>query len=204
MPRLVDHAERRRTIIATTWRLIADEGIDRLNMRDLARECGYAGPGVLAHYFPNKDALLLASYRLICERTNERITAAITGRRGMEALQGLCLEIIPAEDLTATEARVAVAFWQRAQTNTELRDVGQQALGVWRDLMLGCVAEAEHDGALRADLGAADYVEIILNFMMGLHITAMLDSDAVTGTRQRRLLAGALGQATASPLQPMR
>lgn len=194
MPRLVDHDERRSTIIATTWQLIAEFGIDQLNMRDLARECGYAGPGVLAHYFPNKDALMLASYRLICDRTNERITAAVAGRRGMDALQGLCLEIIPAEDLTATEARVAVAFWQRAQTNAELRAVGQQALRVWRDLMLGFVAEAENDGTLRPGLGAEDYVEGILNFMMGLHITSMLDPEAVPGSVQRRLLASTLAQ----------
>lgn len=195
MPRLVDHDERRRTIIATTWRLIAEHGIDQLNMRDLARECGYAGPGVLAHYFPNKDALLLASYRLICERTNDRITATVAGHRGMDALLGLCLEIIPADDLTATEARVAVAFWQRAQTNAELRAVGQEALGAWRGLMLGFVAEAEVDDDLRADHGAEDFVEIILNFMMGLHITSMLDTHTVPGSRQRRLLVNLLERA---------
>ena len=60
MPRLVDHQERRRSIIETTWRLIAGQGIENASMQDIARECGYAAPGVLAHYFPNKDALLLA------------------------------------------------------------------------------------------------------------------------------------------------
>jgi len=197
MPPLVDHEARRRTIIATTWRLIADHGIDQLNMRDLARECGYAGPGILAHYFPNKDALLLASYRLICERTDERIAAATAGRRGTEALHRLCLEIIPAEELTATEARVAVAFWQRAQNNAELREVGRGALRAWRDLMLVQVAEAEHDGDLPPAGSAADFVDGLLNLMMGLHITSMLDPGAVSGTRQRRLLARALEQATA-------
>ena len=119
MPRLVDHAERRSAIIETTWQVIADRGIENASMRDIARECGYAAPGDLAHYFPNKDALLLASYQLICQRTNERIASSTEGKRGITALRSLCLEIIPAEDLTTVEAKVAVSFWQRAQSDQD-------------------------------------------------------------------------------------
>ncbi|TJY66239.1 TetR/AcrR family transcriptional regulator [Arthrobacter sp. CAU 1506] len=192
MPRLVDHAERRRSIIETTWRLIADSGIENVNMRDIAKECGYAGPGVLSHYFPNKDALLLASYQLICDRTNERIDASTHGRRGLDALRSLCLEIIPADPLTVTEARVAVAFWQRAQTAGDLRAVGRQALQAWRDRMLRFVAEAEHDGSYRSPERADDFVDGLLNFMMGLHITSMLDAHSMSGSRQRTLIEQAL------------
>lgn len=192
MPRLVDHAERRRSIIETTWRLIAGSGIENVNMRDIAKECGYAGPGVLSHYFPNKDALLLASYQLICDRTNERIDASTQDRRGLDALRSLCLEIIPADPLTVTEARVAVAFWQRAQTAADLRAVGREAQQAWRDRMLRFVAEAEHDGNLRSRERADDFVDGLLNLMMGLHITSMLDPHAMTGSRQRNLIEQAI------------
>lgn len=194
MPRLVDHEERRRAIIETTWRLIAEEGIEHTSMRDIARECGYAAPGVLTHYFPNKDALLLACYRLICQNTDERIAAATRGRRGLDALRGLCLEIIPANPLTVVEARVAVAFWQRAQTEIALRTVGQKALLDWRGLMLGFLAQAEHDGDA-GDLAGPDAIaDELLNIMMGLHITSMLDPEAISGSRQRHLLERALGR----------
>lgn len=200
MPRLVDHQERRLSIVQTTCRLIADVGIDNVNMRDIARECGYAGPGVLSHYFPNKDAILLASYELICQRTNERIAERTQGRRGLDALLRLCLEIIPADPLTVTEARVAVAFWQRAQTEEGLRRVGREALQTWRDLMLRHVAEAEYDGEFRTKQQPEDYVDGLLNFMIGLHISSMLDPNTVTGSRQRKLIEQALGRAVvASP-----
>ncbi|APX01400.1 MULTISPECIES: TetR/AcrR family transcriptional regulator [Arthrobacter] len=192
MPRLVDHQERRRSIIETTWRLIAEQGIENASMRDIARECGYAAPGVLAHYFPSKDALLLASYELICERTNERITAGTEGRRGLAALRGLCMEIIPADPLTVVEARVAVSFWQRAQTEDSLRAVGRDALLHWRDLMLGFLAEAEHDGECPPLADPDTVVDELLNIMMGLHVTSMLDPGAVTGSRQRHLMERAI------------
>ncbi|ALE04863.1 TetR family transcriptional regulator (plasmid) [Arthrobacter sp. ERGS1:01] len=197
MPRLVDHQERRRSIIETTWQLIASHGIDNASMRDIARECGYAAPGVLAYYFPNKDALLLAAYELICERTNERIETGICGRRGLAALRGLCLEIIPANPLTVVEARVAVSFWQRAQTEEPLRAVGRDALLHWRALVMGFLAEAEYDGEC-ATLADPDAVaDELLNVMFGLHITSMLDPDAITGSRQRHLVERALSRLTA-------
>ncbi|WP_125615388.1 TetR/AcrR family transcriptional regulator [Specibacter cremeus] len=197
MPRLVDHDERRRAIIETTWRIIAEQGIENTSMRDIARECGYAAPGVLAHYFANKNELLLASYRLICDRTNERIAASAAGRRGIAALRSLCLEIIPADPLTAVEARVAVAFWQRAQTDAGLRDVGRDALAHWHASMLGFLAEAQVDGECGAldDTDAA--AQELLNVMMGLHITSMLDPDTMTGSRQRHLIERALGRLAA-------
>lgn len=189
MPRLVDHAERRRSIIETTWRLIAEHGIDALNLRDLARECGYAGPGVLSHYFDGKDALLLASYRLICERTQERIDAGVAGRRGLDALRRMCDEIIPADPLTVLEARVAVAFWQRAQTSDALRQVARDALREWRDDMIGFLREAIDDGELAADAVPADTTDALVNLMMGLHITTMLDPELGPPGRQRDLVA---------------
>ncbi|MGL3805557.1 TetR/AcrR family transcriptional regulator [Paeniglutamicibacter sp. R2-26] len=192
MPRLVDHAERRSAIIETTWKVIAERGIENASMRDIARECGYAAPGILAHYFPNKDALLLASYELICQRTNERIAASTAGKRGLAALRTLCLEIIPAEDLTAVEARVAVSFWQRAQSDTELRRVGRDALAFWHAAIMSCLAQERADTGAHGPADPDLVADELLNTMMGLHITAMLDPGAMTGSRQRRLLDGML------------
>jgi AcrR family transcriptional regulator len=194
MPRLVDHEERRKSIIETTWRLIADQGIENASMRDIARECGYAAPGVLAYYFPNKDALLLASYELICTRTNERIAAGTKGRRGLSALRRLCLEIIPAEPLTVVEARVAISFWERAQTEDALRAVGRDALLHWRSLMMGFLAEAEHDGECTPMSDPDAITDELLSIMMGLHVTSMLDPHRITGSRQRQLVERALAR----------
>ncbi|MDO5744346.1 MAG: TetR/AcrR family transcriptional regulator [Micrococcaceae bacterium] len=194
MPRLVDHAERRSAIIETTWQVIADLGIENASMRDIARACGYAAPGILAHYFPNKNALLLASYELICQRTNERIAASTASKRGLDALRSLCLEIIPAEDLTTVEAKVAVSFWQRAQTDTELRKVGRDALAHWHSAIMVALAQAQHDGQCVLPADPDLVADELLNTMIGLHITAMLDPDSMSGSRQRRLIESLLNR----------
>lgn len=188
MPKLVDHDERRTTIIETTWEIIASQGMENATMRDIAAACGYAGPGVIGHYFPNKDALLLASYELICQRTNERIDRAVMQKTGLRALLAMCLEIIPAEELTRTEARVAVAFWQRAQTDSKLRAVGAATLGQWRARMLSYLSQAQVAGEVADSIRVDQVVDELLNVMMGLHITSMLDPQQMSESGQRRLL----------------
>lgn len=188
MPRLVDHAERRQSIIESTWQLIAERGIDNVSMRDIAAAADYAAPGALSYYFAGKDQLLLAAYQLVCDRTNERITQATNGSRGLPALLSLCLEIIPANPLTVTEARVALAFWQRAQTVQELREVGRTTLLGWRAAILELLAQAQFDGQCLPVTDPETVADELLNIMMGLHVTSMLDPDAVTGSRQRHLV----------------
>ena len=41
MPKIVDHDQRRREIVEVTWRFIAREGIEKLNLRDLAEWPGF-------------------------------------------------------------------------------------------------------------------------------------------------------------------
>lgn len=196
MPRLVDHAERRSAIIETTWQVIAELGIENASMRDIARECGYAAPGILAYYFPSKNALLLAAYELICQRTNERIAASTANKRGIGALRSLCMEIIPAEDLTKVEAKVAVSFWQRAQTDEALRKVGRDALDHWDAAIMSCLAQAQIDGDFSGSTDPDLIADELLNTMMGLHVTAMLDPQSMTGSRQRRLIESMLDRLT--------
>ena len=61
-----------------------------------------------------------------------------------------------------------------------------------RVVVMGFLAEAEYDGEC-APLADPDTVaDELLNIMMGLHVTSMLDPDAVTGSRQRHLMERAL------------
>lgn len=196
MPKLVDHAERRRAILESTWHLIAERGIDNVTMRDIAEASDYATPGALNYYFAGKDQLLLAAYQLICDRTEERIHRVTAGGRGLDALLGACLEIVPADPLTVTEARVALAFWQRAQTVEQLRTVGRRALVTWRGIVLELLTQAQLDGECRPLEDAELVAEELLNLMMGLHVTSMLDPDSASGSRQRHLVATAIRRLT--------
>jgi len=78
VPKVVDHEERQREIAGAVWRAVARRGIEAATMREIADEAGFS-TGVLAHYFEDKDALLMA----ILERLNETERRAEDFEEGM-------------------------------------------------------------------------------------------------------------------------
>ena len=63
MPKIVDHAERRREVLDATWRVIGREGLEAATVRRIAAEAG-CSIGVLAHYFQDKEDILISAHQL--------------------------------------------------------------------------------------------------------------------------------------------
>ncbi len=64
MPKVGMEPVRRRQIIAATKICIHREGVAQITLNRIAREAGVA-PGLITHYFDNKDELLLETFRSI-------------------------------------------------------------------------------------------------------------------------------------------
>lgn len=191
MPRLVDHDERRRAIIDAAWRLIAARGIDGINMRDLAAEAGYTN-GALSHYFRGKDEILRAAFEHVIVETNRRVDMSIGRARGRTALRKLCFELIPLTDEARLEARIAVSLWQRALTDPVMESVNNVAVAAWKRRMHELWAEAIAMQQLPPrDLDVG--VELLMTTIIGLQVTAVLDSTTTTRQAQIALIDAIIG-----------
>lgn len=188
MPRLVDHAERREAIVHATWRLIAGQGIDATGMRGIAAEVGYANAGTLSHYFANKDEILTAAYEHVYSQTNSRIREVLVGHRGLEAVRLMAWEIIPVDDVTIDEAKIAVSFWQRSLQNEAMRTIGARAMGYWRREMATFFGQARADGALAAEASDEELAQELLGLLLGVHITGLLDAADDPSVRSRNTI----------------
>ena len=93
MPKVVDHDERRREVLDATWRVIGSEGLEALTLRRIAQEAGCSN-GVLAHYFRNKEDILVSAHQLAFARARERIVEATDGVGGIAALRLAILEAL--------------------------------------------------------------------------------------------------------------
>ena len=109
MPKIVDHAERRREVLDATWRVIARSGLDTATTRAIAEEAGYS-IGVLTHYFSDKQDILVSAHRLAFARARERILAATRTCSGIAALRLAMLEALPLDGERFVEAQVDVCF----------------------------------------------------------------------------------------------
>ncbi|WP_297006117.1 TetR/AcrR family transcriptional regulator [uncultured Corynebacterium sp.] len=170
MPKSVDHDLRRHEIIGSVWRLIADEGIDAVTTRRIADVTGYSN-GLLRYYFPGKDSVITEAYRYVVEATDIR-AALSTTERGLTGLRTLALEILPLDDVRRAEARVALAFWQRALTHADEADLFARSFSSWRDFFTARLSEAVADGEIAADTDTVAATDELQNLLMGAQITA--------------------------------
>jgi TetR/AcrR family transcriptional repressor of bet genes len=70
MPRVVDHAARRREIVHAVWFLLATRGPDAVSLRTVAGEAGVS-VGRIQHYFAGKDDLLRRGCEAMIELAEE-------------------------------------------------------------------------------------------------------------------------------------
>lgn len=187
MPKKVDHEQRRAEIAETTWRLIAERGIDATTMRAITDSLGMAN-GALKHYFPDKNALVKTAFVRVFDNTNARIQQRLSGLSGLAALRVFCQEVIPAEDVTELEARVVLPFWQRALADAQLEDVWVESMAQWRQQLRQLLAEGRAEGAVRTPTPDDVVVEQLLAVLNGAQVLAVLGPTDTTRETQQRMI----------------
>lgn len=192
MPRLVDHDARRRELVRAALRITARGGLEAVTMREIAAEAGVAN-GALAHYFRDKDALLMAAYQHIFDETNRRATAAIDDAAGLTALRRLCHEIMPLDEERIDEARVAVSFWGRAAHNPEMSALHETTMSQWRERVLAWLRQAREHGEITTNESEEHIADELLAALMGLQVNVLLAPHAATSERQIGILDSIVG-----------
>jgi AcrR family transcriptional regulator len=193
VPKLVDRDAKRREILEVTWRLMATQGADAATMREIARAAGYAN-GALAYYFANKDALIEAAFGYVFDRTNERIQAAVEGKRGLTALRAFLVEVLPTTELTLLEARIVLPFWSRTVTDERLARISDEAMQTWRRDLCALLAQGREDGDVTVTTPDDVLVEQLLAMAMGLQVIALLPTSPTPAGTQLRMLDDALAR----------
>jgi AcrR family transcriptional regulator len=144
---------------------------------------------VLAHYFTDKDEILVSALHLMYERIAVRWTAKLEGLSGIEALHELVLDNLPLDDERELETKFLMNYWSR---------VIRQGDGVPRperrgpqliDLLSDLVREAQQAGEIRGDEEPEDVAEGLLALIDGFSLHALLDPQRLTRERQVELVA---------------
>ena len=182
MPKVVDHVQRRRELVESTWRVIARRGLAGATMRQIAEEAGYAN-GALKPYFPTKMDLLEATFEHVYGSTEERISKSIEGLRGLEALRAMCLEVLPTTERLQDEARIVVSFWDSAAQDAKRAQLAAVSSKRWCTMVATMLKEAKEDGLLRSISNVESTAEILVVFLQGSQITAVMDPEGFSKQR---------------------
>jgi TetR/AcrR family transcriptional repressor of bet genes len=170
VPKVVDHAQRRRELVAATWAVVAAEGIEAATVRRIAEEAGCT-TGRITHYFADKEEVLVAALRQVHRAAGKRMLAAIGPRSGLEALRAVLAEALPLDEERILEWRVWLAFWGSAATSASLQAEQHQRYREWRGLLKRVLATAQ----LPADIDLDRLVDQIVALVDGFGLQGVLD-----------------------------
>jgi len=187
MPKKVDQDERRAELLIAIWQVIARDGLENVTVRTLARETGFSA-GTLAHYFTDKDDILVSALRLSHEQIAARWEEKLDGLEGIVALRELVMDNLPLDDERELETRLAMNYWVRAVTHENVAS-SQWRIGptLFRRLA-DLTAEAQEMGQVRTDESAEDIAERLNALIDGLSLHSLLYADRVTRERQIGLM----------------
>ncbi|NUW36432.1 TetR family transcriptional regulator C-terminal domain-containing protein [Nonomuraea sp. SMC257] len=187
MPKIVDHDERRRELLSAARRVIVRDGIDAATTRAIAKEAGYSN-GVLAHYFADKDEILLSALRQSHQRIRERITRRVEGVTGLAALREVLLDNLPLDAERTQETRLEVSFWSRSLAAERLAEVQRAEAEELRAAVRGLLAQAREAGELTTEDNLDDVTEHLLALMDGLSLHLLLYPGRLTRVDLERLM----------------
>lgn len=169
MPKVVDHDERHRTIAAAACATIADVGLEGTTLAAVARRCELT-TGAIAHYFPNKDALLEAalreSYRCQVERMDARVADGAS-------LCTVMLESLPTSAESRELMRVWLAFWGRAIGDEGTARVQRRVHALWLTRVEREIERAVAAARLPATIDVTEEAEALIAQVRGLCIRAL-------------------------------
>ncbi|TDD03338.1 TetR family transcriptional regulator [Saccharopolyspora terrae] len=176
MPKIVDHESRRIEVAEAVWTVVQRDGINAASVRAVAAECGWTY-GMIAHYFKNRDDLLLFAYRLALTRELERAPTAKEQPDPVERLVGLLVRALPIDKDASLDLRIWLGFMGRVADDPSLAKAVLGEHSHYHSAVLDHVHECFEAARVSTPLPAETLTRQITVYVDGLGIAATLDPD---------------------------
>ncbi|WP_110588443.1 TetR/AcrR family transcriptional regulator [Microbacterium suaedae] len=147
MPKVIDHDERRREIVAVAKRLILRGGFEAATMRSIAAEAGFAN-GALKHYFPGKDSIVAATFESVLDEITTVVGQATKAEDPGERLREFVFALLPRDADNIAAGRVLLALWEYAMSNEDLADLYRRHLTQWEESFVDLLQAAYDAGEI--------------------------------------------------------
>lgn len=187
MPKVVDHAARRRDFIEAAYATIIEEGLDNTTVRSVAKKAGYS-TGALVHYFKDKDELIREALNHFGDELRHRMVQAHQHHRGRAALQATLLEALPTDTRSAMSWRVWLALWYHSEANPNMRTEQRRRYREWFGRIHELLEESQQLGELEGDLDLRVEARAIVALIDGIGVQYLMSSSRFHKDRLMRMV----------------
>jgi AcrR family transcriptional regulator len=192
MPKVVDHERRRADIAAAARRVLRRDGIERLSVRNVAREADLS-PGALRHYFPRHDDLIRFALRQFADDLRERIAAIDFPADDLEAAVLLVEQVLPLDEQRHEDMEIWLGYTERARFDPVLHEMSSENQDALALLARSALARLEQGGILRDDLDVELETERLHALIDGLAVHAYVHPERLGPDRLSGVVRHHLG-----------
>jgi AcrR family transcriptional regulator len=166
VPKVVDRERRRGDLGRAAARVVSRIGLEGVTVQAVAAEAGCSA-GSIAHYFRNKDELLVQALHAATEALIQLLREPAEPLCTLDALRALARGCLPLDSDRERDWRVRLAFWTRASGPPEEVQLARDHLAEWRVLWEGAICSVQAQGGVRADVDAAEASAGIVALIVG-------------------------------------
>jgi AcrR family transcriptional regulator len=193
MPRQVDHDARRLEVADVAARLIAQVGVERVTVRELAKAAGYS-TAIVSHYFADKRQLLLFTYQAAAQAAQARVDAVLN--EAPDDLAGSIEALLPLDEARHRDWQVWLSFWGMAIGDPEFAAEQRSRVLETRKRIEKVLRAMAVSGKLAADSDFDLLSRELLTVVNGLAVQAGFDPADWPPERQRKLLQQSIAALT--------
>ncbi|ODN69466.1 betaine-aldehyde dehydrogenase [Methylobrevis pamukkalensis] len=187
---------RRRQLIEATIESLADNGFNATTLSQIARRAGVS-PGLVAHYFGDKDGLLEATLRHLAARIARGVASRLArARRPRDRIMAVVDANLAPEEFDRRSCTVWLAFWGQVLHSERLRRVQK----VYQGRMISNLAHPLAGLVPRAE--ARRIAISIAAVIDGLWLRSTLSATDETDSAAARAIAAAFVDAQLSVTRP--
>jgi TetR/AcrR family transcriptional repressor of bet genes len=144
VPKLGMGPVRREQICRAAASVIAKDGLDRTTLREVAKVAGVS-TGSVAHYFLNKEALLLETVAFVSERYEQFVRRTLADVPSQDRLTAFISTVISMDAESLEAWKVWLAAWSESTRSNEVRKVVQFRRHLYHDLIREVLADTTGD-----------------------------------------------------------
>jgi AcrR family transcriptional regulator len=180
MPAVIDHDARRTALAEIAADLVANGGSEAATVRAVAAAAGFSTKAV-THYFPDKRALMLLTYRHAALSSQARTDASQPAEGG--DIKALLHALLPIDPKVERDWRVWFSFWGLAIADPEFAAEQRERM---RDFVgqIGAILAADPDCAHVTVEQRPVTASALLAALFGTVTQAIFDPEAWSAARQ--------------------
>lgn len=185
MPLIVDKDAVRGQILSALEACIVDKPLDRISLRDIAAQAGMTHPKLL-HYFPSKDALVLAYCEYAKCYMSEHCRQWFAAHKASDFDSPLsCINAfmcyVAEGGSEEMRPNATVQTYVLARYNGDIREMVSKEFAEWRAVMYACLREVYGDAV------TPDQAEVMMILITGTFICNY--TGALTGKINQNILS---------------